>query len=162
MARRNPAGGGKAGGQARFFPARHVAPASGGPATVEDLLQITGVGQARLERYGRQFFEVIRAFWEDHPGAEDNDLAESQDEVLASASAQPAHIPTYVEKAREQHARAYTKWSDEEDQSLRQAWESQKDAPESNAARIRAISDDFDRKPGAIRSRLKKLGLIEA
>lgn len=36
------------------------------------------------------------------------------------------------------------------------------DASESNAARIRAIADDFDRKPGAIRSRLKKLGLIEA
>jgi RecQ family ATP-dependent DNA helicase len=44
---------------------------TGGPATVADLLEITGVGQAKLERYGRQFFESIRAFWEDHPDAED-------------------------------------------------------------------------------------------
>jgi len=129
----------------------------GGPATVEDLLQITGVGQARLERYGQQFFEVIRAFWDNH---QDPELIESpEDETPLQEEA--AHVPTYVEEARQKHARAYAKWSDEEDESLRQAWESRKDAPESDAAKVRVIADDFDRKPGAIRSRLKKLGLLE-
>jgi ATP-dependent DNA helicase RecQ len=73
MARRNPVGGGKAGGQACFFSTRQLAPtptevgALGGLAAVEDLLQITGVGQAKLERYGQQFFDAIREFWEKHP-----------------------------------------------------------------------------------------------
>ncbi|MFO7871515.1 MAG: DNA helicase RecQ [Kiritimatiellia bacterium] len=55
MARRNP-------------PRRET----GGQAKVEDLLQITGVGHAKLEKYGRQFFEVIQEFREKHPDAEND------------------------------------------------------------------------------------------
>jgi hypothetical protein len=56
--------------------------------------------------------------------------------------------------------RAYEKWSDEEDERLRQAWEKEEDSEETITTRVRAIAGDFDRKPSAIRSRLKKLGLI--
>jgi len=185
MARRKPFG--QAGGQARFFSTRLGAPtptavgalggparllaeqsgACGGPATVEELLEVTGVGQAKLERYGQRFFDVIRAFWANHPDAEDNSPDETPDVATPSripdpASRTGAHIPTYVEEAREKHARAYAKWSDEEDESLRQAWTDLADSPESDAAKIRTIADDFDRKPGAIRSRLRKLGLLDA
>jgi ATP-dependent DNA helicase RecQ len=170
MARRNPAGGGKAGGLARFFPARHIGRSPlGGPATVDDLLQITGVGQAKLEKYGRQFFEAIREFWEEHPATEDESHPDAKPLAsipaqpdLEPTASQPAHTPTYVEEARQKHARAYAKWSDEEDESLRHAWTGLADSPESDAAKIRTIADDFDRKPGAIRSRLKKLELLES
>ena len=113
------------------------------------------------------FFDVIREFWENHPDAEDNSPEEERAGVATPlripdhASRNGDAVPTYVEEARQKHARAYAKWSDEEDESLRRTWEGLRDAPESDAAKIRAIADDFDRKPGAIRSRLKKLGLLE-
>ena len=189
MARRKPYG--QAGGQARFFPARlngqparDVAPTLpevgasggsplGGPATEADLLQITGVGQTKLARYGRQFFDVIRAFWENHPDAEPlgtraGTMHQNPTHVEHGArqalpgepSRTPDAVTTHVEEARQKHPRAYAKWSDEEDERLRQGWEQQEDGEESEAVKIRAIAEDFDRKPGAIRSRLKKLGLI--
>ena len=120
---------------------------------------------------------IIRAFWENHPDAGDDspDARESEGPPSSGdASSRTGDTPpTYVEEARQKHARAYAKWSDEEDESLRRTWEGLKDraassssrragAPESAAAKIRAIADDFDRKPGAIRSRLRKLGLIDA
>ncbi len=40
--------GGQAGGQARFFPASEA-----------DMLQITGVGETKLARYGKTFIDAI-------------------------------------------------------------------------------------------------------
>ena len=39
------------------------------PATESEMLQITGVGETRLARYGRQFMEALRIFRETHPAA---------------------------------------------------------------------------------------------
>jgi len=129
------------------------------PATESEMLQLTGVGEKRAAQYGQRFMDAIRSFRDSHPDAEPLASISIQAD-LPEASAEPTRAPTYVEEARQKHARAYAKWSDEEDESLRRTWEGLKDAPESDAAKIRAIADDFDRKPGAIRSRLKKLGLL--
>ena len=131
------------------------------PATETEMLQLTGVGEKRAAQYSQRFAEAIQSFHEAHPDAEPLASIPAQAE-LQTASTQPAHTPTYVEEARQKHARAYAKWSDEEDESLRRAWTGLADSPESDAAKIRAIADDFDRKPGAIRSRLKKLQLLES
>jgi len=133
-------------------------PLGGGLPALQD--RFTGVGEKRAAQYGQRFVQAIQSFRESHPEAEPPGSIATQAE-LQEASAQPAHAPTYVEEARQKHARAYAKWSHEEDESLRRAWDGLADSPESDAAKIRAIACDFDRKPGAIRSRLKKLELLE-
>ena len=129
------------------------------PATEAEMLQLTGVGEKRAAQYGARFVEAVQSFRELHPDAGPLASIAAPAELEPTAS-QPGHAPTYVEEARQKHARAYTKWSDEEDESLRRAWDGLADSAESDAAKIRAIADDFDRKPGAIRSRLKKLDLL--
>ncbi len=61
---------------------------------------------------------------------------------------------SYVyEQVRQEHPRAYASWTQEEDNKLRQKY--------SEIKSIVTLSKIFQRKPGAIRSRLKKLGLIQ-
>ena len=123
------------------------------------MFQLTGVGEKRAAQYGTRFVEAIQAFCESHPDAQPLASISAQADREPSTS-EPDHTPTYIEEARQKHARAYAKWSDEEDESLRKAWDGLADSAESDAVKIRAIADDFDRKPGAIRSRLKKLELV--
>ena len=131
------------------------------PATETELLQLTGVGEKRAAQYGKRFMAAIQAFREAHPDTTPLGSLSMQAELATGIEAASAKIPTYVEEAREKHARAYAKWSGEEDDSLRQAWEQQQEAETSEAAKIRTIARAFDRKPGAIRSRLKKLELLK-
>jgi len=56
-----------------------------------------------------------------------------------------------IAQIRENYPRAYESWSDIEDEHLRQAYR--------KVASPRRLADVFLRQPGAIRSRLKKLGL---
>ena len=37
------------------------------PATESEMLQITGVGETRLARYGEQFMQAIQAYREAYP-----------------------------------------------------------------------------------------------
>jgi DNA-directed RNA polymerase specialized sigma24 family protein len=57
-----------------------------------------------------------------------------------------------VEEARKQYPRAYEPWNAEEDEQLRLQYNQQ--------ASIDEIATEFQRQPGAIKSRLKKLGLL--
>jgi hypothetical protein len=56
-----------------------------------------------------------------------------------------------VSALRESHANAYAPWSEHDDLKLRQRHQS--------GESVAALATAFGRKPGAIRSRLKKLGL---
>jgi len=139
------------------------------PATESEMLQLTGVGEKRLTNYGQQFLNAIQAFRQANPDAKALGSPADQSPPVSEQSCitDPASrigdaVPSYMEEARKERPRAYEKWSDEEEERLRQAWEQQADAEGSEAAKIRAIAEDFDRKPGAIRSRLKKLGLTES
>jgi hypothetical protein len=60
---------------------------------------------------------------------------------------------TQNEKIRQKYPRAYVKWSQEEDEKLKKEYASCK--------QIGELAQKFQRQPGAIRSRLQKLGLIE-
>ncbi len=58
-----------------------------------------------------------------------------------------------IAEIRKKHPRAYEKWSREEDKRLRSIFE--------EGQSINAIASQLKRQPGAITSRLRKLGLIE-
>lgn len=57
-----------------------------------------------------------------------------------------------LEKVRKIHPRAYMKWTEEDDIQLKNDYVQGKS--------INALANFFQRRPGAIRTRLKKLGLI--
>jgi len=55
------------------------------------------------------------------------------------------------EKNRQQHPKAYTKWSPDEDEALRIKYQ--------EGMSVAELSREFQRQPGAIQSRLAKLGI---
>ena len=60
---------------------------------------------------------------------------------------------TQNEKIRQKYPRAYVKWSQDEDENLKKEYAS--------CQQIGELAQRFQRQPGAIRSRLQKLGLID-
>lgn len=60
---------------------------------------------------------------------------------------------TQNENIRQKYPRAYVKWSQDEDENLKKEYAS--------CQQIGELAQRFQRQPGAIRSRLQKLGLIE-
>ena len=57
-------------------------------------------------------------------------------------------------KIRESHPNAFAKWSNEEEEKLKEKFLG-------GYENIEFLAEEFGRKPGGIRSRLVKLGLIE-
>jgi len=137
------------------------------PSTEAEMRQLTGVGEKRATRYSTPFLKSIATFRKSNPNVHPLGTTPLvQGESDPASNQQPATsgdptVPTYVQEARKESPRAYAKWSDEEDERLRQAWSLLRDVEGTDSAKITAISEEFDRKPGAIRSRLKKLGLLE-
>lgn len=118
------------------------------PADKKMMLSVSGVGEAKYEKYGQRFIEAITAFIEDHPetvtsiiedDAEENTQESPQDRVEDTRKKKPAG--------------AGTSWSVEEDRRL--------DEEYASGMKISEIAKAHDRTNGAIRSRLKKHGLIE-
>ncbi len=71
-----------------------------------------------------------------------------------NADQKTAYRPkTQNEKIRQKYPRAYVKWSQDEDENLKKEYAS--------GQQIGELVQIFQRQPGAIRSRLQKLGLIE-
>ena len=64
-----------------------------------------------------------------------------------------ARPKTQNDKIRQKYPRAYVKWSQDEDENLKKEYAS--------CQQIGELAQRFQRQPGAIRSRLQKLGLIE-
>jgi hypothetical protein len=79
-----------------------------------------------------------------HPRAEIESLTAEHDDAFESA----------IDRAREDHPRAYERWTDDEDERLRQAHAK-------GLTRVQ-LSEMFERQPSAIRSRLDALGLNQA
>jgi predicted Holliday junction resolvase-like endonuclease len=63
--------------------------------------------------------------------------------------------PTFdrIQEIRKTHARAYMAWSKDEEDRLRQRY--------NQGVTIHKLTQEFQRQPGGIRARLKKLGLLE-
>ena len=102
------------------------------PKTLDDFLDVSGVGLSKQQKYGNVFLSVIR------DGREPN---EAMDE--------------YTDDKRKAKARANAgeRWTDEEENRLKSEYFSEMP--------IREIAKAHGRSASSIRSRLQKLGLIE-
>jgi hypothetical protein len=74
------------------------------------------------------------------------------DDIVKKVRIKPEKAYT-VEEKRIKHPNAYKKWTSEEDAVLKEKYK--------QVRSIQKLSALFQRNPGAIRSRLKKLGLME-
>jgi ATP-dependent DNA helicase RecQ len=100
------------------------------PINLQQLRRIPGVGQAKLERYGEQFLDIIKSI--------KGNLSDNSDDENTEHSY----------KKTEQMG---SSWSDEEDEQLRNEFEYE--------TSVKDMAEIHGRSLGAIRSRLKKLGL---
>ena len=103
------------------------------PQSRESFSRISGVGKVKLEQLGGAFLSTIR------------------DHVRLHNLEVPPKPAYNVEAIRQDHPQAYAKWLPEDDEQLKEKY-----AAGTNVAELARY---FGRKGGAIRSRLKKLGL---
>ncbi len=116
------------------------------PKNKDTLLEIWGVGEEKLEKFGDLFLEVIKKH------AQENNL----DSIITPAKKRIVdkkfNIKTDYHKRlnqiKEEFPNAYEPWNEEEDEKLKKLFS--KNVPIQTLARI------FKRQPNAIRSRLKK------
>lgn len=106
------------------------------PGNKQEMLTVSGVGENKFNKYGQRFIEAILAFKLENPDA-----------VISIASEDDKPI---VSKNRQN---AGSLWSADEDERLSSAFQS--------GMAISEIAKNHGRTNGAIRSRLKKLNLIE-
>ncbi|MBQ9607333.1 MAG: HRDC domain-containing protein, partial [Lachnospiraceae bacterium] len=119
------------------------------PTDKKTILNVSGVGEAKYEKYGERFIDAIIAFMEDHP-----DAVTSIKEIDAAENihrSSPDRIRYNRKMKRPDGAGA--SWTKEEDTQL--------DDEYGLGMKISEIAKVHDRTNGAIRARLKKHGLIE-
>ncbi|HYM28648.1 MAG TPA: HRDC domain-containing protein, partial [Steroidobacteraceae bacterium] len=121
------------------------------PASTEALLAVNGLGPAKVQRYGAQLLAELR----DHGGAVP---AEFRRDAPAEAHPEPdedagtgRRFSEHQLAVRRTHARAYERWSDEEDARVA-ALAGEGRTPDEIAAAL-------ERQPNAIAMRMEKLGL---
>jgi ATP-dependent DNA helicase RecQ len=113
------------------------------PRSIAELTAMPGVGAAKLARYGAAFLEVING----------EDMTIDADSRAQETRMPPASLPAAGEEPlsliRKHHARAYEKWTQEEDADLLARYAA--------GIPLSQLATDFQRQPSAIRSRLGKL-----
>lgn len=124
------------------------------------LVHITSKGKECLEEYGENFRPKLGELLtvnkrlvklENELLAIKRDVGELRITLLKK---EPIEGKSYtLEKIRQQYPRAYEKWTDDEDTHLQDEY--------SKGLSVQQLSETFQRQPGAIRSRLRKLGLME-
>jgi hypothetical protein len=137
------------------------------PLSSEDLLTVPGMGPAKLQRYGAQLLAEMKAHYEEHPEAMSAPRPERAPVPpsairAAGPAAAPADGPPqfltrrfseYQLQVRQEHARAYDRWSDEEDARVVTMHEAGRTPAE--------ICLELQRQPTSIAMRMEKLGLVE-
>jgi predicted Holliday junction resolvase-like endonuclease len=99
---------------------------------------------ARAINSGRVRFEVVR------PETSKQEGVRAYDKSSEQALPQKSYS---IKDIQEMHPRAYEPWTKAEDERLRQRYK--------QGVAINDLAREFQRKPGGIRSRLKKLGLLQ-
>lgn len=99
------------------------------------------VAYVEIEAYARQILELLATEVADEPlpapALERSDAGRQYD----------------VETIRQEHSQAYRPWSEQDEAYLRQRF--------AEGARIPDLADELGRQPGGVRSRLRKLGLVD-
>ncbi len=117
------------------------------PSNNEEFLNIKGVGQQKLKDFGDLFLETIKTYLKEKR-IDTNELVDFDEE---DGSETDYH--KRLKKIKENYANAYEPWKEEDDLRLK--------ILNSENKTISEIAQTLMRQPGAIRSRLKKLGLID-
>lgn len=110
-----------------------------------EMLNISGVGEAKYEKYGIRFIDEIDSFLREFPDA----ILSIEDENKGSENAETLK----KHNARKKPGSAGASWTDEEDSQLDEEYNS--------GISVSEIAKLHERTRGAIRARLKKHGLIE-
>ena len=127
-----------------FGDATLQAMASARPANPQAMLAISGVGPAKIERYGDAFLSVIR----EHKNGDaiEADIGAITGTVSMSASTPAA---TRLNEIRREYPRAYELWTEKEDATL--------EALIASGTNIAEVSVTLGRQPGAVQSRLSRM-----
>ena len=135
------------------------------PADEHDLLQVSGVGESKLKKYGKRFLSAIKAFTDARPDmmirmTDETEERGSETEVESSETAKlkkredgKSFDRAEFNRARNRPDGAGAAWSEEEDTRL--------DEEYGAGMSISEIAKLHSRTRGGIRARLKKHGLIE-
>lgn len=133
------------------------------PDNKKKMLAVSGVGEAKYEKYGERFLRAVEEYRRKYPEAvlsienEDADRNESVDKNESSKSRSSSSKPPFDRAAYNRRMNrpdgAGAPWDEEEDLRLDEEYES--------GMKISEIAKLHDRTCGAIRSRLKKHGLID-
>ena len=114
------------------------------PMTDDEFLSVSGVGANKLEKYGEEFLGVIREYV-----SEKYEVVEVED-----TPAEEQEYKNYMEKVKaEGYSGAYGPWTEDEINRLKEEYAS--------GMTVKQMSDIHGRTKGAIRSRLKKEGMIK-
>lgn len=128
------------------------------PKNKSEMLNVSGVGEAKYEKYGEPFIEAIEKYINDNPDSITSirDEEDVQD-IINNNNIQKDKKESFnrVEYNRKKNRPdgAGASWSEEEDIQLDQEYNA--------GMKISAIAKIHDRTYGAIRARLKKHGLID-
>ena len=109
------------------------------PANRAAMLQVSGVGPAKLEQYGDDFLAAISEYRSGNPH-QATETARKADFIEDGK----------LDEIRRSYPRAYEPWTNDEEQDLERLYNAGRDVEEIAAA--------LGRQPGAIRSRLNRIG----
>ncbi|MBN1518007.1 DNA helicase RecQ [Candidatus Sumerlaeota bacterium] len=136
------------------------------PATLDNFIQITGVGERKLKQYGKDFTEVIRKYCRNNSldtnlsfdaGLDDDrshhELQIVPDDGAWSIEKLKRQVDSLQPQAPPANNRRGAKWTKEEDENVRAMFY--------DGLPPKEIANKFGRSRGAIRSRLIKLGLVD-
>lgn len=126
------------------------------PTTLYDFGNIFGIGENKKNIYGEQFISVIKEYLsqkniQKFQSSTNNINYKDPNVLIINKESKEIDGLSYMHQQKQLYANAYAAWSDEDDMRLRALYEEGKS--------IKELMELFSRNHGAIKSRLKKLGL---
>lgn len=117
------------------------------PKTIDDLYGIFGFGERKIKNFGQRFVNAILEY------LKHNELSNVSLVADGVGSKDDVKDLSYIDAQKALYAKAYAPWTAEDDAMLEEKYR--------QGLSIRVLAETLERGTGAIRSRLKKLGLIE-
>ena len=111
------------------------------PTTLEDFGNTFGIGEQKRDKYGQRFIDVIKEYTTREP--------ENHVLTIVEVSEMSSVTPSYMERQKQLHEKAYSPWKEEDDSQLKQYL--------SEGYTVGEIATFMERNTGAIRSRIRKL-----
>ena len=126
------------------------------PQSDAEFMKISGVGEVKYKKYGNIFLEIIKNFC-NNSGIEeklkDENTAYKLNSVKSKNEEKKITSASSIDEIRKEHPKAYEKWTESADELLKKSFLLNENIDE--------LAKLFQRKPGAITSRLRKLDLIK-